>query len=137
LCTRAFWVKSNPQPKSQPPQQYALLNGEEEEEGGVSGPRRSAAAAACIQSVDGIPVHLEPLRSSRLQAGVVITNLRKVFYYGNPLFNWLTASCRRITGRQHRGKGDDGMEVVAVNNLNLSLYENEISCLLGHNGAGL
>jgi len=46
-----------------------------------------------------------------------------------------TNQCLKVKGLFKRFDTPDGVKV-AVNNLNLTMYEGEIFCLLGHNGAG-
>jgi ABC-type glutathione transport system ATPase component len=69
------------------------------------------------------PSHIEPMRGISNKPRVFISHLHKVWRHGNRWWNVLTRQTK-------------GTEVIAVRDLNLTMYENQITCLLGHNGAG-
>jgi len=141
LCTKSYWIDEKPveheheeddddvrmhadQRTQQNPQQDQSTTNRN----GVRTVRVNVAAAS--PRGDGDPSTLdgsstiEPIRSSvlRRRARIFIRHLHKVFTHGNRWADWIA---RRKP-----------LQTVAVKDLNLTMYEGLITCLLGHNGAG-
>ena len=109
LCQRSYWCTEG----------AAGRRGASEED--------MAAAVAAAAAHNASQPHIEPMRDPVLlgKARLVISHLQKVFSHGNALWNWITRAPKSST-----------TQVVAVRDLSLTMYEGQITCLLGHNGAG-
>jgi len=124
LCTREYWRQSKAQENYTRMQEDADADAAAADGSGGGG-GDGAAIVALQSSPDGPPSHIEPMRSSAHKPRVFIRHLHKVWTHGNKWWHVLTCSTKK-----------KGNEVVAVKDLNLTMYEGQITCLLGHNGAG-
>ncbi len=120
LCQREYWGASQPEEmQREQEEEYARIGGG----GGGGGGGEGGADQPALHQ--GAPSHIETIRGLDLKSRVLISHLHKVWSHGNRWWHVLT--------RQTKKKGN---EVVAVKDLNLTLFEGQITCLLGHNGAG-
>jgi len=77
-----------------------------------------------------------------MRHAIVTRNLRKEFRYLNPSPNmstsdqWFDYIISFVTGKNRTGLGAERRKVVAVDSLDLDIYEGEFFGLLGPNGAG-
>jgi ABC-type Na+ transport system ATPase subunit NatA len=114
LCTSRYWRETCSKKDN-------AMNVDEIRQREAQEAQRQAAIA------DQENAFVEPIRSADLasKARLIISHLYKVFSHGNSTWNFL----RRKTHTK-------ATEVIAVKDLSLTMYEGQITCLLGHNGAG-
>ena len=125
VFTRKYWCARNeqaeqPQQPASPLIEPGQLNSDHDHDRG-----EHEHGHADDHHMGSVASHIEPVRSAELlsKARLVISHLYKVFSHGNGLWNRLT--CRPPS---------PSTRVVAVRDLSLTMYEGQITCLLGHNG---
>jgi ABC-type transport system involved in cytochrome c biogenesis ATPase subunit len=144
LFTREYWTRTKPERAADDDGfgggAYSELEGGADKDPAHVQAALEAREQEAHRAAGGPPSHIEPIRSSELRPRVFISHLHKVFHHGNSWYNCIVQcfSKKERERRKHR-KGDDDVsstDVVAVRDLNLTMYEGQITCLLGHNGAG-